>query len=40
MSAVLILMEGREFLKVLRELEELNTEALHLAAFAKDRFSV
>jgi hypothetical protein len=39
MSAVLILMEGREFLKVLRELEEL-TEALHLAAFAKDRFSV
>jgi hypothetical protein len=39
MSAVLILMEGREFLKVLRELEELNTEALHLAAF-EDRFSV
>ena len=34
------LLEGREFLKVLRELVELNTEALHLPAFAKDRFSV
>ena len=32
------LLEGMEFLKVLRELEELNTEALHLPAFAKDRF--